>query len=372
MSVHRAQTRVLVVGGGIAGLSCALAFRTHGFVVDVVERSGTVSADTVTLTGRCVDALADLAVLASCKSRGHATGSVYRNVFDATGMPTNAGAPQVPHSAMPPTLIIQRPALIDILTKAAEEAGVRLRVPCVARTITQDSAQVTVTFDDDSTATYGLVVGADGIRSTVRGLLWGFDVEPTPAGAIGIEWTAAGLPAGEPGLYYGPGNVVSISKLAGDVIRVGTFVETTSATADVDGRDLLRDVLDDYSAPNLCALRDRLDETQDVVVRPWEWVFAPEWTCGRVVLIGDAAHATTHWLPAGAGMALIDAVVLAEECAEADDVPSGLAAYVARRWDRAQVVVQASVDAMRLRRTGDHATARVIVNRALKALVGPY
>lgn len=373
MSVHREQPRVLVVGGGIGGLACALALRTHGFDVDIVERSGVVTADKLTLTGRCVDALADLGVLAECKQRGRTPGSLYLTEFDQAGTSVSLGRPPEPHSAMPPTLMIERQVLIEVLSAAVAEAGAKVRVPCEVTSIEQCAGQVSVTFDDDSCGTYGLVVAADGVRSSLRRLVWGSEeVEPTPSGAIGVQWVAAGLPPCQPGFYYRHNGVVTISTMPDDVTCVSTFVDSDREITDGLGLELLREALDSYTAPALRALRERLDDTQKVVTQTWEWVFAPEWTRGRVALIGDAAHATTHWLPAGAGLALIDAVVLAEEIAEADDIPAGLDAYVERRWERALVVVQASVDAMRLRRDGDDRTARMLVVGALKSLVGPY
>lgn len=364
--------RVLVVGGGVGGLSSAVALRAHGFDVDVVERSGRVVRDTVTLTGRCVDALADLDVLRECRARGNAPGSVFVRSFDVAGEPFDQGTPKVPHSAMPPTVVIERPALIDILTSAARTAGVKIELPRTVTAIEQLAGQASVTFDNGDTTDYGLVVGADGVHSTVRDLMWPGGVTATPAGAVGLHWQSTGLPEGDTGFYYRPGGIVTVGRLPGDVTYVSTFVDTDDPVTDDLGRDLLRETLDIYSSPFVHALRERLDDEQPVAVRPWEWVFAQEWCRGRVILVGDAAHATTHWLPAGAGLALIDAVVLGEELGEAADIPTGLSAFVARRWERAQLVVQASLDAMRLRRAGDHAAARVVVNGALRELVGPY
>lgn len=367
--------RVLVVGAGICGLACAVALRARGFPVDVVERSGEVEPDTVTLTGRCVSALADLGVLNECRTAGDTRlAPAFGGTFDASGEPIGFGHPGAPGSDLPAAIMLYRPALIEVLAAAARDAGARLRMPCTVAALEQFADSVFVSFDDGGTGEYGIVVAADGVRSATRGLVWGDTTKPTPAGAVGIGWSAAGLPAGEPGIYYGrDGTMVAVGALPGDVTYLSTFAETGCRSgAAEDGRELLRKVLSGYTAPYLCALRERLDEDQHVVLRPWEWLWMPTWRQGRVVLVGDAAHATTHCVPAGAGLALIDAVVLAEELATAPDSTIGLTGFVDRRFERVRLVVRTSVDMLRLRRTGDQTELRQLLDDALSALVGPY
>jgi len=66
------------------------------------------------------------------------------------------------------------------------------------------------------------------------------------------------------------------------------------------------------------------------------------WSRGRVVLIGDAVHATTPHMASGAGIGIEDAIVLAEEIDKADTIPAGLAAFEERRWERCRMVVENS------------------------------
>jgi 2-polyprenyl-6-methoxyphenol hydroxylase-like FAD-dependent oxidoreductase len=72
------------------------------------------------------------------------------------------------------------------------------------------------------------------------------------------------------------------------------------------------------------------------------------WSSGRIVLLGDAVHATTPHLASGAGMAVESGVVLAEELARADTVAAGLAAYQERRFERCRDVIETSVAVGRL------------------------
>ena len=78
----------------------------------------------------------------------------------------------------------------------------------------------------------------------------------------------------------------------------------------------------------------------------------PPWNVGRIGLIGDAAHATTPHLASGAGIAIEDGLVLAEELAKAASVEAGWAAFVAQRYERARLVVENSVEIGRLEQEG--------------------
>ena len=95
---------------------------------------------------------------------------------------------------------------------------------------------------------------------------------------------------------------------------------------------------------NLTAVRETLGDHSQIVYRPLEWLLLPDpWYSGRVVLIGDAAHATTPHMASGAGVAVEDALVLGEELARTDDVAQALRSFMDRRFERAKLVVETSV-----------------------------
>lgn len=367
--------RVLVVGAGIAGLSCAIALGRHGYPVDVVERSGEVEPVPINLTGRSVDALADLGVLAECMVQANArTKPVFGNIFDAAGRRREIDRPQEPHSLLPKSVAMFRPALMDVLRTAARDAGAAYRQPRAVQSIMQFSETALVSFDDGSTGEYDLVIGADGLRSTVRSLIWGDEITPAYTGALGLRWVVTDdLPAGNEGFYYAPSQVVVIGRLPGNRTYGATFAITDNVDPTQDeARELLLGVLDAYTAPFLTTVRERIDDRSRIHTRPWEWIWLPKWAEGRVVLVGDAAHATAPYVPAGGGMAVIDGVVLGEELAEADDLAEGIAAFVHRRQDRARLVVETSVEVTRLQQQGDRLTSSKVLKDALRLLSLPY
>jgi 2-polyprenyl-6-methoxyphenol hydroxylase-like FAD-dependent oxidoreductase len=367
------RERALVVGGGIAGLSCAIALGNHGWSVDVAESRGQVESESVNLSGRSVDALADLGVLADCTERANAqTGPVFGNLFDAAGNPRATPRPREPHSALPAAIVIHRPDLIEVLHTAARLAGAAIRIPATVTSVVEIPDGVLAGFADGTTGEYDLLVGADGVHSRVRTLVWGDEPRPVYTGALGLRWTAGRVPGGQRGFYYAPGKVVVVGELPHEQVYVATFADTdkTDVTQE-QARDLLRGVLAAYPAPYLRRLGDLLSEDHSIVTRPWESFWLDTWHTGRVVLIGDAVHATAPYLPAGAGMALIDSVVLAEEISESGTLADGLAAFQHRRRDRAKLVVDTSVEVTRLRRDNDP-RATELITAALATLALPY
>lgn len=367
-----------MVGAGIAGLSTAIALRSKGVGVDVVELHDAVDGAAIGLTSRAVNALAELGVLDECRTEGNALATpVLTNLYKATGAPlTTSGPPPAPRAdGLPAAVVIHRPTLSRILADAAERAGARIRRAMTVWTIDQDTDAVAVRFSDGTTASYDVVVGADGIRSRVRNLLWGKDITPTYTGYMSLRWTVEGVAPGQSGLYYGGRDLVAVGLLPGRRTYLGTGVRMDDVEVSPDqARMLLREVLDRFSAPYLRQLRGRLDDFQYVVAKPYEWLWLPgDWYRGRVVLIGDAVHATTALLPSGGALAVEDGVVLAQELTTAPDPTTGLHAFVQRRRERARAVVDASVELLCIQERGaDRQETARVRSHALEVLARPY
>jgi 2-polyprenyl-6-methoxyphenol hydroxylase-like FAD-dependent oxidoreductase len=108
--------------------------------------------------------------------------------------------------------------------------------------------------------------------------------------------------------------------------------------------------------------------------RPFSALLLPEpWTAGRVVLLGDAVHSTTPHLASGAGIAVEDALVLAEELARETDVETALKAYSRRRFPRSREVVERSLAIGRHQLAGgDPREVGRMMGEALHVLAEPY
>jgi 2-polyprenyl-6-methoxyphenol hydroxylase-like FAD-dependent oxidoreductase len=107
--------------------------------------------------------------------------------------------------------------------------------------------------------------------------------------------------------------------------------------------DLMRDRLKGYRGI-IGRLREQIRDPQQVVYKPMEVLFvAEDWFKGRVILIGDAAHATTPHLAQGAGLAIEDSVVFAEELAASDDVSAAFRRFMNRRYQRCKTICEGSI-----------------------------
>ena len=99
----------------------------------------------------------------------------------------------------------------------------------------------------------------------------------------------------------------------------------------------------------------------------------PTWRRGRVVLLGDACHPMTPYMASGAGMAVKDGLVLAEELAGHDDVEQALGAFTARRFERARMVVENSVRIGEIEMAGgDQRDANAMLGDTMHKLQQPY
>ncbi len=189
------------------------------------------------------------------------------------------------------------------------------------------------------------MVGADGLYSGTRAKLFP-DCLPVATGQA--AWRGACVrPAGVDvtHLYFGGRHgVVGINPVSPSLAYI-YIVENAldgARRAPATLHTQMREKLEGYGglAAQLAAT---LDDPSKVSYRPLEWLLAPEpWSKGRVVLIGDAAHANPPVLAQGAAMGIEDAIVLAEEIATGEPIEPALARFAARRYDRVKYIVETS------------------------------
>jgi 2-polyprenyl-6-methoxyphenol hydroxylase-like FAD-dependent oxidoreductase len=205
---------------------------------------------------------------------------------------------------------------------------------------------VSVRFTDGTAGTYELIVGADGIHSRLREII--FPDAPEPAFTGQGCWRAV-VPR--------PAAINCGHVYVGGPVKAGI----TPVSQDEMYLFLLQDVLDNPRMPEewwpmllaeqlrgfggeLGAVRNSLNASARINYRPLEkLLLPPPWHHGRAILIGDAAHATTPHLASGAGLALEDALVLGECFASGARLDDALQRFVARRYERCRMVVENSV-----------------------------
>jgi 2-polyprenyl-6-methoxyphenol hydroxylase-like FAD-dependent oxidoreductase len=136
---------------------------------------------------------------------------------------------------------------------------------------------------------------------------------------------------------------------------------------------ILAGLLARFPAPAVQAIKAQIHDKSEIVYRPLEGLLLPKpWYQGRVVLIGDAVHATTPHLASGACIGIEDAIVLADELAKADSVTAALEAFQNRRWERCRMVVENSLRLGELEVSGgDKEEQQRIMQTSLMALGAP-
>ena len=345
-----AVRNVLVVGGGAAGAATAILLAEGGVSVDLIDIKPDAGAlgSGITLQGNALRVLRRLGVADEVLAHGYA--------FDTLGL----RAPD-PHgsviavlddvrtggSDLPATVGMYRPELARILLDRAAAAGAKVRFGTTYTALAQDADGVDVTFADASTGRYDLVVGADGIRSWTRRML-GINLETRGTGmGIWRAFTARPASVTRTDLYYGGPSYIAGYCPTGDDSLYAYLVEDAqdrSALSPQECLAVMRMLSQAYHGP-WDDIRETLTEASSVNYTWFEsHVLPAPWHRGRVVLIGDAAHACPPTLAQGAAQAFDDAAVLADLLLAAGSLTDEMwQAFTDRRFKRAATIVDASL-----------------------------
>ena len=344
-----AVSNVLVVGAGLAGTATAIGLATAGVPVDLIDVKPEVSAigSGITMQGNGLRELRRLGVWDEVLAAGYP--------FDSLGLraPDPAGTllAEIPDARtggpdLPATVGLPRPELARIMVDRAVAVGAKLRLGTSVRSLSQDDGGVDVVFSDGSAGRYDLVVGADGIRSATRRMI-GISDEPRPTG-MGIFRAFGPRPASvtRTDLYYGGPSYIAGYCPTGENTLYAYIVEDAqdrSALPAAERLAAMRALAGSYHGP-WDDIRETLTDPATVSYTLFEALVVPApWNRGRVILIGDAAHACPPTLAQGGAQALEDAAVLAELLLSHAVVGGALwAEFTARRFERAKTVVEAS------------------------------
>jgi len=369
--------KVLIVGGGFSGMSAAIQLRKVGADVDLVEidpgwRSYGAG---ISLGGATFRAFRTLGILDEFLKKGASSDGA--DVLTSAGHPiATLPTPRLAGPDVPGGGAIMRPVLAGIFAVATRAAGTNVRLGATFETIANGAKGVAVTFSDGSEGSYDLVIGADGLNSAMRAAE--FSDAPRPRYTGQCVWRAVLRRFPEVDrtkMWMGHKVKAGVNPVSREEMYL--FVTEDRPNNDrIDSArfvDMLKALLAQFSAPTVKAIRDTLNEGSHVVYRPLESMLLPRpWFRGRVVLIGDAIHATTPHLAAGACIGLEDAIVLADELDRADSMDEGLKAFEARRWERCRMVVENSVRLGEIEIAGGDAAEHAgIMRESMMALAAP-
>jgi 2-polyprenyl-6-methoxyphenol hydroxylase-like FAD-dependent oxidoreductase len=333
--------RILIVGGGIAGLTLATALHQNGFSAELIERSPAWYAigAGIAVQPNGMRVLHALGMGTAIEQAG--TVIRHWNFCDQHGALLSETDLETLWGDVGPFIGIARVKLHHVLLAGA--AAVPSRLDLSITSLTHSDEGVSVILSDGSSDRYDLVVGADGIGSSVRTLTLSA-APPVFAGQMAWRSLAPVRPRGLTKLQFllGDGCFFGLCPIGeGQTYGFGNVSEPRFLDP-VQGRlERLRarfaafgDPVKDYLAA--------LTTDQQVHCSAIEWIEQAVWYNGRVVLIGDAAHASSPMMGQGGCLAMEDAYVLAEVLHTADSVEHALEDYVSRRRSRVEWVQQAS------------------------------
>jgi FAD-dependent urate hydroxylase len=327
--------RILVVGAGPAGLALARALGRAGFEPEVVDRVaafGEVGAG-IYLPGNAARALRALGLEAAVADRSATVG--HQRFRNHRGRLLREVDLHRYWGRLGPCLALHRADLHAVLRE-----GVAVRLGCGVETLGRVEGPVEVGFSDGRQDSYDLVVGADGVRSTVRRLAVD-DRPPDPVGQYSWRWVTASPPGADAwSVLLGRGASFLTIPIGGG--RVYCYADVQAGPGDGGGDPVgrLRERFAGFADP-VPELLDRLPGPDQIHVAPIEQVAEERWGRGAVVLVGDAAHAMSPNMAQGAALAFEDALVLAASLRQAGSLTDALGGFAARRrprtgWVRAQ------------------------------------
>jgi salicylate hydroxylase len=349
--------RVAIIGGGIAGLAAALALRRRGVEVTVYEQAGELSeiGAGVQMTPNAMNALRLLGLEASAMAVAFEPESQVLRSWKSGRVIYRAPMRGVFRERFgAPLCSFHRADLLSVLAAPLPDRAIRLDARCVA--IEPGKASAAAHFADGSTTEADIVVGADGIHSLVRTTLFGADSPRFTGcmcwrGLVPVERIPPGVIEPSSLNWMGPhGHVVHYYVRRGEMVNFVAIHDTDQWTEESWIREADRDeLMATYARWNKKLLR--LFECSD---RYFKWGLfdrepLPQWTKGRVTLLGDSAHAMLPFLAQGAAMGIEDGCALAELVARLpDDLDEALRRYEGLRVPRTRRAVLGSRERAKL------------------------
>lgn len=348
--------KILIAGAGLGGLTAAACLMKAGHKVELYEQApalGEIGAG-IQISANAMHVLRDLGLEGPIRAAGVQPAAYVFRLFD-TGEEIQRFSLATEHESAhgAPYTQLHRADFHDTLARKAQELDpnvVRLNKRVVG--YEEDEDRVTLHFADGVSAQGDLLIAADGLKSVIRGQMFGAAVATYTGDAawrltVPIEKLA---PEGQleraMSVFVGPGkHAVCYYLRGGKLLNFVGCVETNDISeeswtvkypwgrlkADFRGWN-----------PSIQAIIDSVDK--DACFR-WSLHYRPTiktWSTGRVTLLGDAAHPTLPYLAQGAAMAIEDGAVLTRAIAMRESIADALELYQRNRVDRTARIVEQS------------------------------
>lgn len=373
-------SKVAIVGGGIGGMCAAIQLKKQGFSVDLIELKDTLKplGAGISLSAATLRALKQIGVIEKLLENAGGFNSFEVYAADGTKMmeapiKPAQGAEDLPYS----NAGILRTKFAEILETTLRKLGVNVILNASVSAIENTDNGVVAHLTNGDIYQYDLLIGADGINSKVRSLVF-----PEFKGS---KFTHQGS-----WRIVVPRYFKGLSMFMGKTLKAGMtpISETESYLFLLDHHEqdnfieqknwpwILSSLLDEFDGP-IKLIKESIDKGEidenDIIYRPlYTHLMEKPWFKQRVVLMGDAVHSTTPHLASGAGMAIEGAIILAHELVKEQSVEDALENYQKRHYERAKLVISTSTRLGEIEiNNGSPVEHRALMSTTMEKLIEP-
>lgn len=373
----RAAENVLIVGGGVSGMTLAAGLKRAGIACEIAEIRPEWSEPStgISLQGPALRALRTLGVVDRCIEQGF--GYSHFKACDANGNVTGTvELPSLLGPGYPATIGIMRYALHTVLAEQLTALAIPVRLGVSVATLAQDDNGVDVQFTDGARGRYDLVVGCDGANSRVRELAFGPKFQPYYTGQVNWRATVRRPPEVDcRHSYFGPTNKSGFNPISQTEMYIYILqnVPERPRWAPEQWPGIIRGLLAEFGGA-LGRARDEISDPDQIICRPvTSLLMPPPWYRGRVLIIGDAAHTTTPQLASGASIAVEDSIMLAMLLQSDQPLAAVLDNFMRRRFERCRMIVENSEQLGEWEKNPNAPDVDVVgtIDRSYKALAQP-
>jgi 2-polyprenyl-6-methoxyphenol hydroxylase-like FAD-dependent oxidoreductase len=371
----------VIAGAGIGGLSAGITLARNGVaatVYDIAPRAG-LEGSGLTISAIGMRAIRDLGLGDRVMALG--AGSSETIIADAAGHRLDRIAtPPLAGAGLPAMGGIMRTTFHDLLLETACAEGVAIEFGNGITGLQLSDRRVQIELSDRQRVETELLVGADGIYSKVRELAFPDAPRPKPTGQRVWRVLMDRNPdhiSHDHGMWYGPvvkAGITPLSQTNAYMFIVENCDEVVRPPRE-EWPAIVKQLLADFSDVIGWVRDTQVNDPARIDCRPLHAILMPlPWYHGRVVLIGDAIHATTPHMASGGAMAIEDAIVLGDLLQQEHHLETALHTFGELRWERCRLVNENSLQLGEWeKRPGDpHADPGRLIGTSLAFLAQPY
>jgi 2-polyprenyl-6-methoxyphenol hydroxylase-like FAD-dependent oxidoreductase len=330
------KKRVLISGASIAGPALAYWLDRYGFHVTVVERADAIRSGgyPIDVRGIAIDVVERMGVLSQIRSAHIDTRKL--TFVDAAGSSIATVAPEELSGGVTSRQIeLPRGELTSVLYNLTRGREVRYQFNDSIDALHDDGVGVHIRFRSGSEQRFDIVIGADGMHSNTRALVFG--PEAPFNRYLGYCFNLFSMPnvlglSHEAILYSEPGRLAGVYAV-GDSHTLQAFLNFAAeeppfhSHADVDEQRQRTAEIFNPGGWEVPRLVEAMQSAEDIFFDTVSQIHMPCWSSGRVALVGDAAHAPSFLSGQGTSLALVGAYLLAGELAAHADAVDAFASY---------------------------------------------